>query len=178
MFANHRERQASWYYIILNLANIEEKGIRGNILGMLSNYLDNPTVFWKSKDYTHYQLSAIRVKVKEFINELFTVNRKGIIMLFKRRDCKRFISVSVFFVLNEVNGIHDIIYQLSLEENLELDERNNLFLLYIHFGQHRSEDKTISAINEFLIKHPDNDEAYLFEGIKETIIKDGYIQTG
>ncbi|PWK80446.1 uncharacterized protein DUF4365 [Mucilaginibacter oryzae] len=179
LFANHRERQASWYYIVLNIANIKEKAILGNILGMLSNYLDNPTVLWKAKDYSHYQLSTIGVKVKEYINQLFTAETvRASLCFLKDGIVKGSFSYLVFLVLKEVRGIQDIVYELALAENLELDERNRLFWLYIHFDQYISGNKTISAIDDFLVRYPDNDEAFLFEGIKDTIVRDGYIQTG
>ena len=127
----------------------------------------------------HYQESSIRLKIAEFINELFTPKAVKISLCFlKDGIAKGSITYLVFLVLNQVNDIHDIVYQFTLEENLELDERNNLFWLYIHFAQHRSTEKTIVAIDDFLIKYPNNEEAYLFEGIKETIINEGYIQTG
>jgi len=179
LFANHRERRASWYYIILNYANIREKGIQINILGMLSNYLDNSTVFWNSKDYEHYQVSSIRLKIAEFINELFTPKAVKMSLSFLKDGIVRgSFTYLVFLVLSQINDIHNIVYQFTLEENLELEERNNLFWLYIHFAQHRSKDKTIAAIDDFLIRYPNNAEAYLFEGIKETIMNEGYIQTG
>jgi hypothetical protein len=179
LFANHRERQASWYYIILNFANIREKGIQINILGMLSNYLENSTVFWNSEDYLHYQASSIRLKIADFINELFTPKAVKVSLSYlKDGIAKGSFAYLVFLVLNQLNDIHDIIYQLALSKDIELNERNNLFWLYIHFAQHRSIERTIAAIDDFLIKYPNNEEAYLFEGIKETIIKDGYIQTG
>lgn len=74
LFANHRERTAPWYYIILSLGNVKEKDILGNTLGMLSNYLNNPTVFWRSEDYTHYQSSTTNFTVSNYIKRLFPVN--------------------------------------------------------------------------------------------------------
>lgn len=44
--------------------------------------------------------------------------------------------------------------------------------------QHRSNELTISAIDNYLRTYPDNDERDLFEGIRETILTKGYIQTG
>ncbi len=179
LFANHRERQASWYYIILNFGNIREKGIQMNILGMLSNYLDNSTVFWNSEDYMHYQASTIRLRIAEFIDELFTSNAiKSSLGYLKEGIAKGSFAYLVFLVLNQINDIHEVIYQLAFSEDIEPDERNKLFWLYIHFAQHRSIDNTIAAIDDFLIRYPNNDEAYLFQGIKETIINEGYIQTG
>ena len=179
LFANHRERAASWYYIILNFANIREKGIQINIIGMLSNYLNNSTVFWSSEDYLHYQASSIRLKIPEFINELFTpIAVKISLSYLKEGITKGSFTYLVFLVLNQLNDVANIIYEFAFAENIELAERNNLFWLYIHFAQHRSINRTIAAIDDFLIRYPNNEEEYLFEGIKETIIKEGYIQTG
>ena len=179
MFANHRERAAAWYYIILNLGSIKEKGIQGNILGMLSNYLNNSTVFWKSDEYSHYQTSKISFTISDYINKLFTVNAvKESLKFLKDGIVQGAFPYLVFLVLNEVNDIHNIVYTFIQDENLEMDERNNLFWIFIHFAQHRSRELTISAIDDFLKAYPNNDERYLFEGIRETILTEGFIQTG
>ncbi len=179
LFANHRERAAAWYYIILNLGNIEEKGILGNILGMLSNYLNNSTVFWRSEDYAHYQSSTTSVIISDYIKKLFPVNAvKESLKFLKDGIVQGSFPYLVFLVLNEVNDIHNIVYEFTQDPTFTMDERNSLFWVFIHFAQHRSNELTISALDDYLTTYPDNDERDLFEGIRETIITQGFIQTG
>ncbi len=62
LYSNHRNKKATWFYIISNFGKIKEEGIRKNILGLLSNNVTNPDIFWPSGNVHDMPSKAMQKK--------------------------------------------------------------------------------------------------------------------
>ncbi|MBS1629385.1 MAG: DUF4365 domain-containing protein [Bacteroidetes bacterium] len=179
LFSNHRDKEAAWTYIITSFEHIQAIGIKGNILGMLSNFLDNGNIFWnsQSQEYAHYQMSSIRTHVANTIKKHFSPGSvEQAISFLKDGITRHAFPYLVFLVLNQVEGIDEIIHKLASNESRSIEERQHLYWLYAHFAQHRSKEFAIARIRDFVSKNPDDDG--ILRGTIETIEREGYIQTG
>lgn len=179
LFSNHKSRKATWTYIITCFEHITEPGIQGNILGVLSNFLDNPNVFWSTQNpaYEHYQRSSVRYHVLNTIKEGFSRNAVYKATGFLKDGINQgTFSHLVFLVLNEVNKIEETVYDLAVSHEMPSDDRQHLCWLYAHFAQHHSPEKVVTQIRDFVVKYGDDDGVLI--AVADTIEKDGYIQTG
>jgi len=179
LFSNHRDKEAAWYYIISNFGKITEKGIHRNILGMLSNFADNPHLFWHKCNIKYYPTKEMQNYLSSTLTRCFRQHEMRIALSFMGRMVARGdFSFLVFLVLGFIEGIDKILFAIAYDDNVHEDDRNFAFWLYIHFAQTKSAEKTILQINEFLTSFPDNGEDDLFIGMRNTIKDEGFVPIG
>lgn len=179
LFSNHRDKKAAWFHIISNFRNITEQGIQGNILGMLSNYADNPHVFWHKNNMEYYPKKDMQDYLSWALTKCFKQEEVKIALSFMNRMVARgHFSFLVFLVLSFIDDIDTILYKIAHDDSLELEDRNFAFWLYIHVAQRKSTNETIQQIDAYLKNHPDCDDDYLFLGIKDSIKHEGFIPIG
>jgi hypothetical protein len=178
LFSNHGDRYAAWLYITMGLEYVCEEGIQVNILGMVSNFVIED-VLWDSRkgEFTRYQKSMLREEVLRTISKHFTSNSVKIAITFLRYGINRgSLSHRIFLLLDKIGGIDDIVYSLADNNNIPLEDRQHLYWLYAHFAQHRSKEKALMRIRQFISDFGDEDGILL--GTIETIEQQRFIPTG
>ncbi len=170
LYSNHRDKPSTWFYIISNFGNIKEEGIRRNILGLLSNYTNNPHVFWHTSNMKYYQKKEDQVNISQLMAEYFRVKELKLTLPYMKDGINRgSFSFLVFLVIDLIKDVHILLKKISFEEGLEHDERNFWFWLYMHLAKYKSVDETLKTIDQYLAAFPFGykDEAIL--GVKESI---------
>ncbi len=179
LFSNHRDRNSSWFYIIANFGKIAEIGIHKNILGMLGNFAENPHIFWHRGNMEYYPSNEMSNFIADLVNKYFDERCIKIAISFLKEGVVRgSFPFLVYLVLCWKKDIHVILRQIMQKDNLEEDERNLFFWLYIHFAHRVDVNNTILEIEQYLANYPDDNDNYLFQGMMESIKNDGFIQIG
>jgi hypothetical protein len=179
LFSNHRDKKSAWHYIVSNFGKISERGIHRNILGMLSNFADNPHTFWHKDNIQYYPTEEIQNYLSQILTRYFRQNEVRIALSFMGRMVARGdFSFLVFLVLDFIQDVDNILFAITYDNNINEEDRNFAFWLYIHFAQRISVDKTLMQIDEFLKSFPSNDEDDLFIGMRDTIKDEGFVPIG
>lgn len=169
LYSNHREKPSTWFYILSTFSNITAEGIRRNILGLLSNYI-NPDIFWH-RDNLHYLPPNDTV---QYLRRLMTTEFRHdevVLALPYMEDgiTRGSFSYLVFLVLNMVGDIHMVLRDLAFKPEITDERRNFCFWLYLQTAKFHSIEDTLHTANEFLENFPlaKDDEAIM--GVKEAI---------
>jgi Domain of unknown function (DUF4365) len=179
LFSNHRNKKATWFYIITNISKIEETGIHYNIFGMLSNYFDNPHIFLNEDTMLEYSNKEICEYISQQIDRYFGEREVEIAISFTfegiNRGCFSFL---IYLVLSQKKEIHIILKGLVLKNLDKPEKRDHYFWLYIHFLQKYNTEKAIIEIEYYLMQYSNDAEIVLFQSMKETLLEGGYISIG
>lgn len=170
LYANHRDKRSTWFYILSAFANIKEEGIRRNILGVLSNYLDNPYIFWHADNLHLLPSPDMQKQIKSIVNETF--GRDAIMLslqYLKDGISAGSFSYLVYRIIDQVDKAHLFLKEIAFEAEINSDDRNHIFWLYLHTAKHHSVEETLHTADEYLKLFPCgyNDEALM--GTKESI---------
>lgn len=169
LYSNHREKPSTWFYIINNFSKIEQEGIRGNILGLLSNYV-NPDILWNSNNMQYWSRENSVKYLSRLMTKYFRKKEVELTLSFMNQGITRgCFSYLVFLVINMIDDIYQILKEIVFDTNIDNDKRNFCFWLYMHIAKFHSVEETLKAAKEYLSKFPfgNNDEAII--GVKESI---------
>lgn len=171
LYSNHRNRLSTWFYIISNFGKIKEEGIRKNILGLLSNYVDNPNVYWHAKNIEYYPSEEIQQYITHLMTKYFREDEIKMVLPYLKDGITRgSFSFLVFLVIDLINDAHILMKNISFGESLEPDYRNFCFWLYMHLAKFHSIEETLKTTEKYLAAFPEGyeDEALLgvWEGIQ------------
>lgn len=181
LFSNHRDRTAAWLYLITSFEHITSQRIQQDILGMLSNFLDNPDIFWNSEEpmYKLYQASDTRQIVIGYIERNFSPGAVKQAIKFLSEGINRgSFSYRVFLILRRVKNVSEVILGMAKKSKISPEDRHFLFWLYIHFAQYDPMQQVLAEILHYLNEFPEDDDAEMFIGMREIIKTEGFIQTG
>lgn len=170
LYSNHRNRQSAWFYIISSFAKIYEEGIRRNILGLLSNYTNNPHVFWHSGNIQNYPSEKMRHYISEQMTEHFRIKEIELALPYLQEGINRgSFSFAVFLVIDLIKDVHLLLKEISFKEETEFEKRNFCFWLYMQFAKFHSIEETVETANQYLIKFPYGYEDEALLGVRESI---------
>ncbi|WP_418501781.1 DUF4365 domain-containing protein [Flagellimonas sp.] len=169
LYANHREKPSTWFYILSTFSKIRTEGIRRNILGLLSNYV-NPDIF-RQGDHIHHLPSNDTV---HDLNQLMTTNFRHdeiVLALPYMEDgiTRGSFSYLVFLVLNMVEDIHLILRDLAFKPEFTEERRHFCFWLYLQTAKFHSIEDTLRSANAYMEKFPSAKDDEAIMGVKEAI---------
>ncbi|HYH16849.1 MAG TPA: DUF4365 domain-containing protein [Flavisolibacter sp.] len=170
LYSNHRDKEAAWFYIISNFGKIKEEGIRRNIVGLLSNYIGNPNIFWHNKNIEYLPSPHIQNQIGKLLTQFWGPSEIMLILAYLREGIYvGSFSYSAFLVINRIENLHLLLKQLAFKTDFNQNDRNHLFWLYMHVAKHYSVEETLHAAEEYLKSYPFGytDEALV--GTKESI---------
>lgn len=170
LYSNHRDKASTWFYIITNFSKIQQKGIRGNILGLLSNYANNSDVFWNSSNLPYYPSEEMQSKIFSLMTRYFRKEEVLLTLSYMQMGInKGSFSFLVFLVINFVEDIHLLLKEISFSDSIDDDLRNFCIWLYMQIAKFISIEETLETIDLYLLKFPIgyNDEVVM--GVRESI---------
>jgi len=170
LYSNFRDHPVTWFSFISNFGNIQEEIIHRNILGFISNYADNPDIFWHEGNLKYYPTEEIKDHIKKLVSAYFGEKEFKVAFPYLKHGVNRGnFSFLVFLVIDMVKDAHEILKKISFEENLDPDDRNHWFWLYMHIGQYYSIPDLLTTTDNYLNAFPEcaNDEVIL--GMREAI---------
>jgi hypothetical protein len=179
LYSNHRDKKATWFYIISNFSNVTAEGIHRNILGLISNYAENADIFWRKEDFQHFQSSELKKYITELVSKYFGENEIEIAAGYMREGVVRgSFAFRIFLLLEFISGIDKILQKMAFEKDMEMSDRSFIFWLSIFYAQESSVEDTLVNIDKFLTTYPLNEDNYIIEGVRETLKNQGFIQLG
>lgn len=179
LYANHRDKQSAWHYIISNFGKIREEGIHRNILGLLSNYAANPHIFWNSNNITYYPPIQIKELIAKLLSTHFGEHEIKIALPYMREGINRgSFSFSVFLVIDMVENVDQILKKVAFDKAMEVGDRIFCFWLYLHLAQRNPSEDVLADIEAFFKDSPEAREDEAIAGMKESILAREYLPIG
>jgi len=170
LYTNHRDKEASWVYIVSVFGKINNEGIQRNIIGLISNYTQNPYIFWNAKNIKFYPLEEIQKCVPRIMSEFFRLDEvKQVIPYMQQGINKGSFSYLVFLVLGLIKDIDLILKEIAFQNSLQTDQRLFCFWLYLQFAKFKSIEQTLNIAAEYLVIYPDAKEDEAILGTIESI---------
>lgn len=179
LYCNHRDKKATWLYLICNFGNITERAIIANLLGLISNNLDNPDVFWHSGNIKYLPLQSVKDYIPELIAHYFGEREIRKCIPFMRSGVVRgSFPFLVFKVLDMAKDVDNVLLKMVFDERPDSDDRSFLFWLFIHFAQKKSVEYTLNMVERYFSTFPPTIDSYIIEGMRDTILEQGFIDIG
>jgi hypothetical protein len=173
LFAYHRNRKATWFYLIQSFRTIE--GIAAaQLIRVLGHLPNNPYVFWHSDNIIDSEVTTFGKKLLAktfgreevlksigFVDELgFTAGSMG------------YIVSTIVFAVNDVQAIlEDVAFDTSLSEK----QRENAMFLLIHYAQFHSVEFCVDAIDRYVAAFQEAEDCELFISMKKSLNSDGFL---
>lgn len=155
LFFFHRNRKATWYYLISSFANIESKFLRTQLTIYLAHIPGHPDILWHDRniineDTRKYSLSLIkeRFRRKEAESLLELVDELG----FARATIGQWIHAIIDVIPNRNRILRSIAFDGQIDEKVRCDS----LMLLIYYVQTSSTDRCIQLITRYLWKFPDS----------------------
>ncbi len=170
LYLNHREKEATWYYIVSSFAGIKEEGIRRNILGLISNCMYNADVLWHSQNMQYMPTKATEATISKLLtNRWGTAEVKSSIPFMLQGINRGSFSYRVFSILNLIQNVHLLLREIAFQTNLDSDFRNFCFWLYMQIAKFHSVEETLKVADLYLSVYPFAYEDEALIGVKESI---------
>lgn len=170
LYSNHRDKISTWFYILSAFDKIKEEGVRRNIIGVVSNYIDDPYIFWHAANLQFLPSSEMQVQIKRLLTQNFGIEAVKLCLPYLRDGVSTgSFPYLVYRVIDQIENAHLLFKTLAFEPGLEPDERNHIFWLYLHTAKHYSVDETLKTAAEYLSIYPFGFEDEALIGTKESI---------
>lgn len=173
LFAYHRNRKATWFYLIQSFRSIE--GISAvQLMKVLGHLPNNPYVFWHSGN-------ILDANVEKYGKSLLakTFGREEVLKLISFVDEYGFAAGSLGYVVSTivfaVRDAQTILEALAFDAAISEDQRANAMFLLIHYSQFNSVDFCLEAIDRYVAAFSDTEDCELFNLMKETLAREGFL---
>lgn len=170
LYSAHRGKPSTWFYIISSFGKIREEGIRRNILGLISNYAENPNVFWHASKMKYHPSREMQQAIQKIVSDTFGMKEVTLLLPYMREGISRgSFSYLVFLVLDFIKEAHIILKALSSSDSIGDEDRNFCFWLYMHMAKRHSVDETLVTTEEYLRRFPFGYEDEAIIGVRDSI---------
>ncbi|MBT2564695.1 DUF4365 domain-containing protein [Pedobacter sp. ISL-68] len=170
LYANHRNKPSTWFYIISSFSKISEEGIRRTILGLLSNYVSNPNVFWHSANIQYYPPLELQENIKALMSKYFRQLEIEFALPYMENGInKGSFSYLVFLVINLVEDLDVILNNIAFHSIMDNDKRNFCFWLYMHVAKYKSQAEVLQSANKYFSKFTFGNDDEALVGLRESI---------
>lgn len=170
LYSNHRDKISAWFYILSTFSKIKEEGIRRNILGVVSNYADNPYIFWHKENLKFFPSTEMQAQIKRLLTQNFGIESVKLCLPYLRNGVSvGDFSYLVYLVVSQIENVHSLFKALAFEPNIDPDERNHILWLYLHTAKYYSVNEALKTAEEFLNLYPYGFEDEVLIGTKESI---------
>jgi hypothetical protein len=173
LISNHSDNASTWMYIVTSFGRIEEEGIRRNILGVISNYASNADVLWHAGNKKYWP-GAENDRIKKIISEILgkSIHSREIkLMLPYMRDgvTRGSFAYRIFLILDMIKNSHEVLKSICFEGDLNSDDRNFCFWLYMNIAKFHSTKETLLTADQYVQAFPDAREDEALIGTLESI---------
>lgn len=173
LFAYHRNRKATWFYLIHSFRSIE--GIAANqLMRVLGHLPSNPHVFWHTGN-------RIDAEIEKYGKKLLatTFGRAEVLKLLGFVDAHGFSAGSVGYVVSTivfaVKDAQSVLEDLAFDTSLSEESRGDAMFLLVHYAQFHSVEFAINAIDRYVAAYSDSEDCELFISMKEMLEKEGFL---
>ena len=169
LYSTHRDKDASWFYLISNYSRIKSEIVRRQILALLSNFF-NPDIFWHSGNIENYPRAEMVSKIETILTNCLGIPEIKLMLPYMREGITRgSFSYLVFLVLSSAKHSHIYLKDICFNLNTDPDERNFCFWLYMQIGKFVSADEVTSTAENFFVLFPNEQADETLEGVYESI---------
>ena len=173
LFAYHRNRKATWFYLIHSFRSIEGSAAC-QLMRVLGHLPNNPYAFWHTDN-------LIDAEVEKYGKKLLATRfgRDEVLKLIGFVDALGFAAGSVGYIVSTivfaVENAQAILEDLAFDTRLPEEVRANAMFLLIHYAQFHSVKFAINAIDRYVAAYSDAEDCELFLSMKVTLEKEGFL---
>ena len=153
LFSFHRQRNASWYYLISSFRNFRNHPLLRTLVIALCHIPGHGDIFWHKGNITD---EPIRKTALSFMKEQF--DRNDVISLLEAVDENGFergsIGQCVHAIVDVVKGRDENLVSIAFDESIAEETRFSAILLLIYEKQFSSTSVCIRYIEDYLRKFP------------------------
>lgn len=169
LYSTHRDKDASWFYLISNYSRIKSEIIRRHILGLLSNFF-NPDIFWHSGNIQNCPKSETVSTIEKLLTNCIGIPEIKLMLPYMREGITRgSFSYLVYLVLSSAKYSHIYLKDISFNLNTDPEERNFCFWLYMQLGKFLSASEVISSADKYFRLFPESRADETLVGTFESI---------
>ncbi|MBW3597629.1 MAG: DUF4365 domain-containing protein [Planctomycetes bacterium] len=173
LFAYHRNRRATWFYLIHGFPSVEGPALL-RLSHLLSHLPGHPYIFWHDGNIIN---SEVEKYGKELLARRF--GRDEVLRLIGLVDENGYAAGSIGYTISTlvflVRDARDILEGIAFDSSVSEDHRGQAMFLLVHYAQFRSVEFCISALTRFLAEYPESDDSELFGSMRETLRKEGFL---
>jgi hypothetical protein len=177
LFSFHRQRLASWYYLISCFRYFNRHPLLNTLIGVLCHIPGHPDIFWgkwniieQSTENAATELIRERFGKDEVIMLLEAVGEGG----FQRGTIGQAAHAIIGILKDRTQVLESVAFDAAVPE----DARFHALLLLIYYTQHREEDsllRCLQYIADYAAKFPNESDHQLLIEISEIIRESGGI---
>lgn len=173
LFAYHRNRRATWFYLIHCFPSTDGFAVV-RLTQLLSHLPGHPHIFWHSGN-------IIKKEIEEYGKELLAgrFGREEVLKLISLVDPHGFSVGSIGYTVSTlVFMVHDaqsVLKDIAFDDCIPEEQRGHAMFLLMHYAQFHSVEFCIEAVARFTTRYPESDDCELFKAMKETLEKEGFL---
>lgn len=173
LFAYHRNRKATWFYLIHSFRSVEGT-VANQLMLVLGHLPSNPFIFWHGDN-------TISPEIEKHGKKLLAENfgREEVLKLLGFVDQFGFAAGSLGYIVSTIvfaiGDAQDILDDLAFDTRLSEGQRETAMFLLIHYAQFHSVEFCINAIDRYVTSYSESEVCELFLSMKETLEKTGFL---
>lgn len=173
LFANHRNRKATWFYLIHCFAAMKGPAV-ARLAFLLSHLPGHPHIFWHGGN-------IIAQEMEKYGKELLatTFGREEVLKLIGLVDAHGFmagpIGYTVSTIIFLVREAQSILESIAFDDALDEEQRGIAVFLLIHYAQFHSVEFCCDTIDRYVAKFSMSGDCELLQAMKETLRRDGFL---
>ncbi|MFK7602120.1 DUF4365 domain-containing protein [Deinococcus sp. SM5_A1] len=176
LFSFHRDKDATWYYLISTLDNFRGSVLLPNLIYYLSLLPGHMDIYWSDKNIIE---ENIRMRAQALLYK--SLNEERVVTLlgavgdsgFERGSIGQAIFTIIFIIWPEDRA--KILSSIAYNQKIDTEIRNNAFYLYIYDSQDSEIEDIFIEIEQYCQNHPDNGLEEIWELMGNHLAKDGYL---
>lgn len=173
LFAYHRNRQATWFYLIHSFRSIDGTAAV-QVMRVLGHLPNNPYVFLHSDNIID---ADVEKRAKKLLAKAF--GREEVLKLIGFVDGCGVAAGSVGYIVSTivfaVADARSILESIAFDTRLSEDQRQNAMFLLIHYAQFGFVDFCIDAIDRYVGVFQATEDCELFLSMRETLRSTGFL---
>lgn len=165
LFTFHRQRLASWYYVVSCFRNFQGHPILRRMVQALCHITGHMDIGWGP---TNSIDEDTRKAANEFLNKRF--GKEEVLILLESVDEHGFergeIGQSAHAIIDAVRDRDRFLEELAFDPELDEEERYKALLLLIYYMQHRDKEarsQCLRYIEDYMDKYPSSHHSLLVE---------------
>jgi len=114
--------------------------------------------------------SQMQKQIKKLLTQIFGLDEVRLVLSYLRDGVSPgSFSYAVYLVIDSINNAHLLLKALAFEPDIDPEDRNHIFWLYLHTSKHYSIEETLKTAEEYLKKYPYACGDEVLMGTKESI---------
>ncbi|MHB9131552.1 MAG: DUF4365 domain-containing protein [Armatimonadota bacterium] len=172
LFSYHRQRLASWYYLISCFRNFQGHSLLRDIIVTLSYIPGHPDIFWHRGNNIDEQ---VRLEAKEFLASRF--DRNDVLLLLESIDdygiARGTVGQCVDAIIGIVNKHNEILESIVFDQKVIEEIRFAALLLLLSYIRPKTKIGYQQLIHRYLETYPDSDNKEILQMIIDNIKQEG-----